>query len=144
MTRAVLDTNVLAAAFVSPYAPPGQLLQAWLEGRYVLALSPIILVELGRTFQQPYFQRRLTIRQRDNDLALLRRKAEQVAIAVQVQGIATHPEDDQILATAVSSSADFLVTGDGQLLRLGSYEGIAVVTPRQFLEILEQAARRPS
>jgi predicted nucleic acid-binding protein len=58
-------------------------------------------------------------------------------ISVEVHGIATHPEDDLILATAVSGRADYLVTGDRQLLALGSYQGVRIVTPRDFLAILE-------
>jgi predicted nucleic acid-binding protein len=41
-----------------------------------------------------------------------------------------------ILATAVSARADYLVTGDRQLLALGEYQGVQMVTPRDFLAIL--------
>jgi len=50
--------------------------------------------------------------------------------------MATHPEDDLILATAASARADYLVTGDRQLLALGTFEEIAIVTPRAFLDLL--------
>jgi predicted nucleic acid-binding protein len=53
-----------------------------------------------------------------------------------VQGVASHPEDDLILATAVSAQADYLVTGDRQLLALGRYQGVEIVTPRAFATIL--------
>lgn len=53
-----------------------------------------------------------------------------------MQGIATHPEDDLILTTALSGGAAFLVTGDHGLLRLGSYEGVSIVTVRAFLAML--------
>jgi predicted nucleic acid-binding protein len=53
-----------------------------------------------------------------------------------VQGVASHPEDDLILATAVSAQADYLVTGDRQLLALGEYQGAQIVTPRAFATIL--------
>jgi uncharacterized protein len=59
-----------------------------------------------------------------------------VPITVNVQGVASHPEDDVILATAVSARADYLVTGDRQLLALGEYQGVQMVTPRDFLAIL--------
>jgi predicted nucleic acid-binding protein len=50
-------------------------------------------------------------------------------------------EDDAILATALSGKADFLVTGDRQLLRLGTYRGVRIVTARDFLTILRQDVR---
>jgi len=59
-----------------------------------------------------------------------------------VHGVATHPEDDLILATAVSGQTDYLVTGDAHLQRLGTYQGIVIVSPRQFLEVLEFGGRQ--
>ena len=48
------------------------------------------------------------------------------------------PDDEKILATAVEGNADYIVTGDKRdLLVLGTYEGIAIVTPGQFLSILQ-------
>jgi predicted nucleic acid-binding protein len=48
--------------------------------------------------------------------------------------VATHPEDDLVLATAISAKAEYLVSGDTKLQRLGTYEGVKIVSPREFLE----------
>lgn len=58
-------------------------------------------------------------------------------LTVEVAGIATHREDDLILATALSGDASFLVTQDRQLLKLGSYRGLQIVPPGRLLAILE-------
>ena len=47
------------------------------------------------------------------------------------------PDDNRVLECAVKGSADYIVTGDRHLLRLGSYEAIAIVTVRQFLDTAE-------
>ena len=72
---------------------------------------------------------------------LLELQASFRPITREVHGVATHPEDDLILATAVSASADYLVTGDRHLQALGSYEGVRIVSPRDFLTILESETR---
>ena len=59
-----------------------------------------------------------------------------VPLTVQVAGVATHPEDDLILATAVSSGADYLVTGDRRLRAVGAYADVAILSPREFLTLL--------
>lgn len=51
--------------------------------------------------------------------------------------MATHPEDDLVLATAVSAQADYLITGDAMLRKLRTYEGVSIVSPREFLDVLE-------
>jgi predicted nucleic acid-binding protein len=45
------------------------------------------------------------------------------------------PKDDKFLSLAVCGRATHLVTGDADLLALNPFEGIRIVTPRQFLEI---------
>jgi uncharacterized protein len=133
---AVLDANVLLSGFVHEHGVPGQLLLAWIGRVYRLVISEAILVEVTRGFQKRYFQQRLTPERIANNLALLRRRALLAPITAQVEGVATHPEDDLVLAAAVSAQADYLVTGDDQLLKLGRYQGVQIVSPRTFLNAL--------
>jgi len=46
------------------------------------------------------------------------------------------PDDDWVLATAIAGQAEAIVTGDGDLLALGAFQGVAILSPRQFLERL--------
>jgi putative PIN family toxin of toxin-antitoxin system len=140
--RAVLDTNVLAsgiAGYLLPESTPGEILRRWRQEHFALLISEPIPTELERTLQKPYFRARVTPDQRDRILRLLIRQATLVEITVRVQSVATHREDDVILATAVSSKADWLVTGDVKVQRLGSYQGVTILSPRAFLDLLEQA-----
>jgi uncharacterized protein len=73
--------------------------------------------------------------------ALLGEFAEVVGDLPALRGaVPLDAKDDVIVATAVAAKADYLVTGDRRhLLSLGAYEGIRIVTPRQFLGILDGA-----
>lgn len=138
---AVLDANVLASGFVSHgQTAPAQILDAWRAGLFVLSVSEHLLTELAHTFEDPYFSRRLTSEEIAADLRLLEKRATIATITVQVTGVATHPEDDLTLATAVSARAHYLVTGDKKLQDIGTYCGVRIVSPRQFLEILTAQA----
>lgn len=136
MIAAVLDTNVLASGFTIRGGVPDRLLRAWLTDQFELVVSEPILTELERTFQKRYFRARLTAAQIARNLALLRRRASLVPVTAVVQGVATQPEDDVILATAVSFQANYLVTGDKKLQGLGTYQGVSIVSPRAFWDIL--------
>ena len=76
----------------------------------------------------------------ETDLQRLRDLLEHETISrpvtVEVHGIATHPEDELVLATAVSAQADYLVTGDSQLQKLAAYQGVTIVSRREFLDVL--------
>ena len=142
MITAVLDTNVLASGIVgyrNPGSVPGQLLRAWRQSRFELIVSEPILTELSRTLAKPYFRRRLTAQQLRRTHRLLRRRTVPVRITTVVTGVATHPEDDLILSTALSAQAGYLVTGDHQLRSLGSHGDTTILNPREFLDMLAEA-----
>jgi putative PIN family toxin of toxin-antitoxin system len=135
--RATVDANVLVVAPLSVASPPGLIHDAWQADRFELVISEHILDEVARTHRKLYFHARLS----DADIAdfadLLRRRATIVEITVVVQGVATHPEDDLVLATALSGGVDYLVTGDERLrARVPTYQEITVVSPAQFVAIL--------
>ena len=66
------------------------------------------------------------------------RRSLVVSITVLSAAKQVHPEDDLVLATAVSGDADFLVTGDKQLLALGTYQSVSIVSPRDFIGVLDR------
>lgn len=140
MITAVLDTNVLASGTVTAATPPGQILDAWRADQFELVTSTHILDELTRTFQKPYFKNRLTSSATANFIDLLKNEAFVTPITVNVHNVATHPEDDLTIATALSAKVDYLVTGDQQLLKkVGtSYRGVILTTPNDFLKTIQR------
>jgi uncharacterized protein len=139
MITAVVDTNVLASGLVRGLkaSPPVQIVDAWHFGLYTLIVSDHILSELERTLADPYFQSHITGDQSARFLTLLRRRTILTAITAEVHGVATHPEDDLTLATAVSAEAGYLTTGDKKLQQLRTYQGVTIASPREFVEILQ-------
>jgi hypothetical protein len=73
---AVFDTNALASGFTTQGGTPDRLLRLWLQGRFDLVVSTDIITELERTFQRPYFRRRIPATRRQRILALLQRRAQ--------------------------------------------------------------------
>lgn len=136
MVVAVLDTNALATGIVSRDSPPGQLIDAWNDGLFHLVISEHIITELTRTLAKDYFRQRLTEAEAVDAVALLREQATVTPMIATVSGVATHSEDDLILATAVSSKARYLVTGDKQLQKLGRFKGVTILSPANFLSVV--------
>jgi predicted nucleic acid-binding protein len=76
----------------------------------------------------------------DRILALLRAQALLTAQFVPVVGVATHAEDDLVVSTALSGDASVLCTRDKQLLRLGQYQTVSILSPSELLALLEAEA----
>jgi len=133
---AVLDTNVLVSAFPARGTVPAMLIDAWQQGAFHLVISEHILEELTEAWSDPYWQARFSPTDSSAAIVLLRSDAIVTALTVAVTGVATHPEDDLILATAVAGKANYLVTGDRKLRALGTFHGVIMLSPRDFLERL--------
>lgn len=135
--RAALDANVLASGLAHAAGAPGQVVSAWWKGEFQLVTSEAIIEEVTRTLTKPYFVRMVSRSRHEAAMRGLRRQASRVTPAADIEGIATHPEDDLVLATAVAGQADFLVTGDNQLLKLGMYHGVRIVDVHDFIGRLQ-------
>jgi predicted nucleic acid-binding protein len=48
------------------------------------------------------------------------------------------PSDNRFLECAFEGEADYLVTGDQDLLNVGQFQKITILTPREFLRVLRE------
>ncbi len=136
--RFVLDTNLLVSAVISA-GPPRQLLDAAKAGAFELCTSETLLAELLDVLAREKFVARLAQAglAPSNIVNDLRRVAMVVTPARVPHVVLTDPDDDHVLAAALAGGADLIASGDKRdLLPLGSYQGIAIVTAREALDRL--------
>ena len=127
----VLDTNVLVAALVAE-GLCREVVHRTVRMR-VLATSTDLLEELDTTLARKFRITPATTA----FLTALRQQIRLVEPRQLSKPVCRDRDDDVVLATAVAARADVIVTGDQDLLVLGSFEGVAIVSPRQFLERLD-------
>jgi len=146
MPGVVLDVNVLVSSVIAPLGFPRQIFSAWRTGRYPLITSAGIIAELEEKLALPRIARRYraTPELALDTITLLRNHATLVPVpAPEQRRVTGDPEDDLVLATGRLARAEYLVTGDQALLDLGQYEGMRIISPRQFVAILDTRARQP-
>lgn len=134
MIRVTLDTNVLGPGLIGETGAAARLTRLWSDGAFVLVVSDHILAELERSYTDPYFAARVPSERAAALVNVVRNDATVVELSAEVQGVATHPEDDLVLATAISGEASVLCTRDKQLLKLRAFEGIEILSPGEFLD----------
>lgn len=139
MIQATVDVNVLVSALIGPLGFSRKVLAAWEEGRLILITAAGIVTEVDQKLRLSRISKRLPHPDEDREwiIRLLQTQAEMILVPPHECATVTgDPEDDYVLATARLGKADYLVTGDGDLLDLTKYHGIKIVSPREFLEIL--------
>ncbi len=127
--RIVLDTNVLVSGLVHRPGVPGRIVAAWQEGQLNVVLSQFILDEVVRVL--PRMKRLNLTPEKILDLAnRLRYLSEIVVPDSEIEPALRDPADQQILGTLRASQADYLITGDKDLLALA--EKYRIITPAAF------------
>lgn len=128
--RVVLDTNVLVSGLAYPASVPGRIVGAWRQGALDVVLSRYILDELARVL--PRLNHRLNWQ--PNDFAdlidILAIQADLVEPEVLEGSTARDAADVPVLGTLLASTADYLVTGDADLLALA--DRYSVVSQAEF------------
>lgn len=138
MIRAVLDANVYVSAAVRPEGPPGQIVDRFVRtGPFEIVMSQSIVEEVLRALSYPkvrkYIRPGLDPELWFEDIVVL---SHLVAEDREIERISKDPDDDKYIAAAIEGRAGFVVAGDADLLDLRCHEGIRIVSPRAFLDIL--------
>jgi len=128
--RVVLDTNVLLSGIAYPASVPGKIMAAWRHGSIDVFLCDFIVEELRRVLPRLVHRHGLTASEIDDLVDCLSIQAELVEPAADPEQALRDTNDQPVLGALKSAKADYLITGDKDLLALAlSYP---IVTPTQF------------
>lgn len=133
---AVVDASVLVSAFLFPGSVPGRVLKLADQGVFTLHLSPLLLEETRTAL--------LSARLRDSyghDEAAVTAWCAELQKAgnvfsgplPEIGPACRDPNDDHVIATALAVNASIIVTGDKDLLALGQFRSVRILTARDFL-----------
>jgi putative PIN family toxin of toxin-antitoxin system len=133
--RYVFDTNVIISALLFENGKPAQALRYALANGEVL-LSLDLLEELNEVLGRERFNRYLTSEEREDFLEALIERAVLVEITENVQEC-RDPKDDKVLELALNGEAQYIISGDRDLLVLHPFRDVLVITADEFLKTIE-------
>src|SRR5919112_6620518 len=145
MRRAVFDTTVLISAFLRRGGLADELLTLAAEGRFELVLSSAIIIEAWRTLvssdhiraRYPFSDERVHI----FCLSLSQISVEVLRSTRPLAGVVRDPNDDMIIAAAIDGRADTIISRDKDLLSLGAFQGVPIISPETFRHQLRGSDR---
>ena len=140
-SKVVIDTNVFVSGLLgSPVSR--SVIEAWLDGHFVLVLSSQLLSELLDVFSRPKISRHISVDRQQILLNSLLNHAEFVVPVEQI-AICRDPKDDIFLNVAVAAQAQFLVTNDNDFLEDDVLKdsmqrlGVRIITPMDFAALFQ-------
>jgi uncharacterized protein len=127
--RIVLDSNVILSAALFKNSSPRQAFDKAMTNGQIM-MSTATLAELQDIFNRPKFDRYLSKSSRTDFLNDL------IAVEIiQSFSVCRDPKDDKFLELAVNGNADYIVTGDRDLLVLNPFQNIAILSVSEFLAL---------
>lgn len=140
----VIDTNVLVSGVIVPLGNPNRLLTAWEHNAFTLVTSPELIHEIDDVLHRQRIRRKYPLPEEQVQAIVMRlhTTTRKVTPLSQVPLESRDPKDTVFLAVALAGQADYLVTGDRDLLTLSGDPALGrlkVVTVREFLDEIELA-----
>jgi len=133
--KVVLDTNVLVSGLLSPFGPPGRILDMVMEGKITICADERILTEYVEVLSRP----ELKFHRKNLQELLQFIRAE--ALMVQAPALKiklADPEDLMFIEVAVKAKAFALITGNKQHFPKSKTQEVPVLSPAEFLEMIKE------
>lgn len=139
ITRVVLDTNLFISSLLKFPSIPSQIVQLLREQKYLSTTSQEILLEVQEVLNRQDIMSLTGMSRKNVDSFMIDLKKFSVITPeiLLVQVVKDDPKDNKFVSCAIEGNADFIVSGDNHLLNLKEYQGIKILTPKEFLEHLK-------
>ncbi len=131
--RIVVGTSILVSGLLSPFGPPGQIASGIAVGTWKVCYSARIMAKYAEVLLRPAFCFD------PGEVATIVRQ-------IQIEGelcappptamVLPDPYDCPFLEAALATSADYLITGNLRYFPVKSRQGVAVVSPGQFIRLI--------
>jgi uncharacterized protein len=132
--KVVIDATVWISSILSP-GISRKIRDSVERHDFAFYYSVEMMVDLQDALSKPKLMARIPVQAANELLTLIEEEAVLVALSP-YSAICRDPDDDVYLACAAQNNCNFIVSGDMDLLSLKEYASVKIVTPAQFLEIL--------
>jgi putative PIN family toxin of toxin-antitoxin system len=138
MLRVVLDANVFVSGTIQKTGVPAQILDLWQTGQLTLVTSLSLIQEISRVLRYSHIQEKYRLTESAIEILVLGLKSQSIITPEKskLRVIEDDPDDDKLLIAAIEGQAKYIVSGDYHLRNLKTYQGIEIVSPAEFINLL--------
>lgn len=129
----VFDTNIYISSVLFG-GKPGEVYRMGLKGNFRLSISTAILKEIEECLLYKFYW---DVEKVQDFIGQISRIAKVLNVQKQLQGVCRDPKDDHVLSAAIDADADYIVSGDKDLLALKAYRNIQIVNAATFIRIVK-------
>lgn len=131
----VFDNNVVISAALFWTSIPAQALLKARKNNHIILSSRFTLAELRTTMLNSKFDKYVSLSKRIGFCETYESGSHIIPISVSILAC-RDPKDNMFLELAISANADYIISGDNDLLSMNPFKGIQIISPKKFTEII--------
>jgi len=136
MLKVILDTNIIISGLLKTSSNCRKIINKLSENKFTLIISPTILEEFIDVTSRPKFHKIINRETAEKLMELIKNQAFFVNPSKKVSIIKNDLDDNMFLEAALEASANFIISGDEDLLALGAFHKTKIIPPKEFLKII--------
>lgn len=130
--KVVVDTNLFIAAFYNPNSASAQIINMIARRDLIFVWSEAIQTEILMMLEKAQVKPKFINKIKNKVL----RPEHMVEPAIKVKEVREDPDDNKFLEAALAGDADYIISNDQHLLRLGKFHDIPILMPTNFWQVL--------
>lgn len=136
--KIVLDANVWISALLWG-GKPAEIVKAAEKGQFIILLSEEIAGEISQVLAYPKIAKvyQATGLRREDLVEAVLKIGKFVQVTRKAHVVVEHPADDKFIECALAGSAEYIVSGDKHLLKVGSYKKTRILSVSEFFQFIE-------
>ena len=138
MVRVVLDANVVVSSVLIQVGNPAIILKMLISGEIQNSTTPEIIDEIKDVLERPRISKRINPLDQEFILHAFEEFSEKINPGITFAEVKDDPDDNKILECAVSAGVSYIISGDDHLLNLGEYKSIKILSPHDFVLLIEK------
>ncbi len=137
--KVVLDTNVVISATISPDGTPAKVVELLFTEAIENYTSEEIIKEIIDVFERPKISHVVDTQHKKFTIEQFIRHSIKIKPGTKISAIEKDSSDNKFLEVALEAQASYIISGDMHLKSLKQFRNVKIVSPREFLEELEES-----
>ena len=136
--KVVLDTNIVVSVALSSDGNPARIFEMLLYGKIKNYTSKEILEEIKQVMEREKIRKIINFEDKEFIINTFERVSEKISPEKRYEIIKDDPKDNKFIECAVSASANYIISGDEHLLNLKEFNNIKIISPADFVNLVEE------
>jgi len=141
--KVVMDTNVVISSAISSDGNPAHIFEMLLLEKIENYTTTEIIEEIKEVMKRPKITKLVGLPEREFVISNFESFSTKIKPLISLNEVEDDPDDNKFLECAVFANVNYIISGDDHLLKIKDFRGILIITPAEFVRLIESRVVSP-